>query len=288
MARHPTILVTGAAGKTGLAVIRALAARGAKVNALTRHAAQAESVRQAGAVHVIAGDLADARFVSKAMEGADAVYLLLPNVHPNETALGLIALVAAKKNGLRSLVYHSVLFPQIEAMPHHWQKLRVEEALIQSGLAFTILQPASYMQNIAPSWKEINATGLYRVPYSIDAEFSPIDLRDVAVAACHCLLEPAHAGAMYQLAGPERLTPKDMAREVGHSLGRAVKAVQQPLDLWSESANAAGLTGYAIETLNKMFVYYDQHGLSSSAQTLEYLLGRRATTFGEYLETLAG
>ncbi|MEX1143499.1 MAG: NmrA family NAD(P)-binding protein [Anaerolineales bacterium] len=288
MAPHPTILVSGAAGKTGLAVIRALAASGAKVNALTRRAEQTQCVSEAGAAHVISGDLADAHLVSKAMEGADAVYLILPNVHPNETALGLIAIKAAKNNGVRSFVYHSVLFPQIEAMPHHWQKLRVEEALVQSGLAFTILQPASYMQNIGPHWEEIKATGLYRVPYSIDADFSLLDLGDVAAAASHCLLEPGHTGATYQLAGPERLTPKEMAREMGHYLGRAVNAIQQPLDEWSESAKAAKLTSYAIETLTKMFLYYDQHGFSGSAQTLEYLLGRRATTFGEYLETLAG
>jgi uncharacterized protein YbjT (DUF2867 family) len=209
-------------------------------------------------------------------------------VHPHEAALGLIAIEAAKNSGIRSLVYHSVLFPQIDAMPHHWQKLRVEATLIQSGLAFTILQPASYMQNVAPPWKEIEASGLYRVPYSIEAEFSLVDLVDVAAVASLCLLELGHSGGIYQLAGPERLMPKEMAEAMGHYLGRAVRAIQQPLTEWTDSAKAAGLSGYAIDALSRMFMYYDQNGFSGSSLTLEYLLGRRATKFGEYLEKRAG
>ena len=55
---------------------------------------------------------------------------------------------AARRAGIRHLVYHSVLHPQVEAMPHHWQKMRVEEQLFAAGLPYTILQPAAYMQNV--------------------------------------------------------------------------------------------------------------------------------------------
>ncbi len=286
MTEDRVILVTCAAGKTGLAVIRALARRGVRVRALVRRADQVKSVRAAGAVDVLTGDLADPDLFPQAMRGVSAVYLLFPNMHPHEADLGLSTIAAAKKSGVRSVVYHSVLFPQIEAMPHHWQKLRVEEALIQSGLDFTILQPASYMQNIKASWDTLKKTGNYLVPYSIQSEFSPIDLNDVADAACLCLLDSGHAGAIYQLAGPERLTSIQMAQAMGKALGRQVLAVQQPLEDWAKNARSAGLSSYAIDTLTNMFIYYDKHGLSGSPKTFERLVGRPATSFSQYLETL--
>src|SRR5690606_35992671 len=104
-----------------------------------------------------------------ALAGVEAVYFIAPNMHPHEYDIACEWLAAAKTAGVSRFVYHSVLFPQIEAMPHHWQKLRVEEALIRSGLDFTILQPASYMQNILPDLDGMRQYGEYRVPYSVSA-----------------------------------------------------------------------------------------------------------------------
>ena len=62
------------------------------------------------------------------------------------------AIRAAQSAGVERFVYHSVLHPQVEIMAHHWQKMRVEEQLFESGLSFTILQPAAYMQNVLAGW----------------------------------------------------------------------------------------------------------------------------------------
>ena len=71
---------------------------------------------------------------------------------------------------MEHFVYHSVLHPQTEKMNHHWQKMRVEEMIFESGLPFTILQPAPYMQNLLAGWKSIVEDGVLRVPYSVDSE----------------------------------------------------------------------------------------------------------------------
>ena len=63
-----------------------------------------------------------------------SVYHVCPNVSPDEIAIGRVSIAAARSAGVEHFVYHSVLHPQTEAMPHHWLKLRVEEALITSGL----------------------------------------------------------------------------------------------------------------------------------------------------------
>ncbi len=59
---------------------------------------------------------------------------------------------SSQETALSHFVYHSVLHPQTEEMPHHWQKLRVEESLFRTHLPFTILQPCAYMQNLDIHW----------------------------------------------------------------------------------------------------------------------------------------
>ena len=174
------ILVTGAAGKTGKAVLQALAQTGQSVRAWLRRPEQAQDLPIADA---IVGDLEDSRLWREACGGIDALYLICPNMYPREFQVGRLALQAARRAGVERFVYHSVLHPQTEEMPHHWQKLRVEEEIFRSGLPFTILQPCAYMQNLLAYREQIAATGRYAVPYSVHARFALVDLADVAQAA---------------------------------------------------------------------------------------------------------
>ena len=87
------------------------------------------------------------------------------------------------------------LHPQIEEMPHHWNKLRVEEMLLRSGLDITILQPTAYMQNSLPEWDRMKRDGIFRVPYPIETRLSLVDLDDVAEVAALALTNAGHSGA---------------------------------------------------------------------------------------------
>src|SRR5687768_7584784 len=154
------ILVIGAAGKTGRAVISALHQQNAAVRALVRRPEQEQSVREAGAGQVMVGDLLDVTAVRQAMRGLEAVYHLCPNMHPAEAEIGRLAITAAQAEGIGRFVYHSVLHPQTPQMPHHWNKLQVEAALFESGLAYVIVQPAAYMQNLLAGWQTIIEAGV--------------------------------------------------------------------------------------------------------------------------------
>lgn len=276
------ILVTGAAGKTGLAVLRALQAIGAPTRGLVRSEEQASAVNALGAEPIV-GDMQDNSVLAAAMRGASAVYLICPNVHPAELEIGTAAIEAAKDAGVERFAYHSVLYPQIEAMPHHWLKLRVEELLIASGLDFAFLQPASYMQNMLPYIDTIRTGGEYRVPYSIDSVFTPVDLHDLAELAAKVLTTEEHSHAIYALAGPQMLSSEELAKAAGAAVGIDAKAVEQPIKDWQRAARANKLDDYAIDTLSKMFAYYDEHGFAASSFTLDALLGRRPTSFEEFL-----
>ena len=157
------ILVTGAAGKTGQAVLRALESKGVPVRALVRREEQVAAIQALSANDVAIGDLTSAEALGRTLDGVQTIYLIVPNMHPEEARIGEIAIQAARESGTERIVYHSVLHPQTREMPHHWQKLAVEEQLFASGLDFTILQPAAYMQNLLPYWNEIIGEGVYRV-----------------------------------------------------------------------------------------------------------------------------
>ena len=276
------IVVSGAAGKTGRAIVRALAERGAAVRAWVRRESQAEALRALGASEVVAGDVRDDEAARVALAGARALYHICPNVHPDELAIGQSLIAAARAAGIEHFVFHSVLHPQTEAMPHHWQKLRVEEALFESGLNFTLLQPAPYMQNTLAYWDAARTTGVFRVPYPVETRLSLVDLDDVAAAAARVLTEPGHAGATYELVGPPGLSQTAVADEIGHALGRAVSAEAEPVGAWEHRAGAGGLGDYAVSTLLAMFRYYARYGLWGSPNTLTWLLGRPPTTYAQF------
>jgi uncharacterized protein YbjT (DUF2867 family) len=278
------ILITGAAGKTGLSAIRALAVRGGQVRAFVRNQQQADRAAAAGAFETVVGDLRDRDPLEIAARGARVVYHICPNLSEDEIGIGLGVIAAAAATGLQHLVYHSVLHPQTEAMPHHWLKLSVEAALFESGVPFTILQPAAYMQNVLAGWDEIVNQGVYRVPYAVETRLGMVDLEDVAQAAAAVLTDSGHEGAIYELAGSQVLTQVEVAERLGRALGRPVRAVQMPVAEWTRQAVSAGLGDYQVDALLKMFAYYESFGFWGNPRALSHLLGRSPTTFEAFLQ----
>jgi len=239
------IAVAGAAGKTGRAVVNALRSRSCSVRPLVR--------RPSGMDGEVVVDLLDSSALRDGIRGVDAVYHMAPNMHPDELEIGRNVISVTQDLGVERIVYHSVLHPQIEAMPHHWDKMRVEEAILNSRLRWTVLQPAPYVQNFKRP-----ADGVLRVPYRTDAPFSFVDLFDVAEAAAIVLTEGQFDYGIYELAGPEVMTVADLARGLG------VKV---------ESTDS----GEAPPSLAAMFEYYDRHGLVGNPAALEMILGRPPT-----------
>ena len=281
------ILVTGAAGKTGSAVVKALAARGACVRALVHRAENAAAVEALGAAEVVVGSFDDSAALARAATGARAIYHICPNVSRDEVAFANNVVAAAQAQGVTRLVYHSVLHPQIEAMPHHWAKMRVEEMLFASGLELTILQPTAYMQNILGAWRRVLDEGVLRVPYPVEARLSLVDLADIAAAAAMVLMNDGHAGATYELAGTRPLSQIEVAAAISAALGRAVRAEAETVDAWEVRTRAAGVGAHERATLAAMFRYYAQHGLVGNPNTLRWLLGRAPRDLAGFLGGIA-
>jgi uncharacterized protein YbjT (DUF2867 family) len=281
------ILVTGASGKAGKAVVTALARAGAPTRALVRRASQIEVLTNLGAHEVMSADMRLTPELRRAVENIRAVYHICPNVNPDEVDIGRRVIAAAKEAGVEHLVLHSVLHPQMEQMPHHWNKLRVEEALFESGLNFTILQPTAYMQNLLAGWKLITEDGVLRNPYPVETRLSLVDLEDVAEAAAMVLTKRGHTGATYELVSTLPLTQTEVAAILSDALGRPVRAEAEPLEAWAARARTAGLGDYQLATLIRMFQYYERYGLIGNPNMLRWLLGREPTTLVTFARRVA-
>jgi len=275
------ILITGAGGKTGRTLIKTLS-KTESVCAFVHREEQVTILESLGAERVIVGDMRNESAIRSSMQGARAVYHICPNMSPDEVEIGKLVIDEARKAGVEHFVYHSVLHPQIEVMNHHWQKMRVEEMIFETGLLFTILQPAPYMQNLLAGWKSIVEDGVLRVPYSVNSKFSFVDLEDVAEVAKTVLTEPNHKNAIYELAGTSPMSHVEIAEILSRVLNRDVRAEKEEIGDWK--LRTGGLSEYALENLVRMFEYYDQWGLAGNPNVLRWLLKREPTSLDSFVE----
>jgi uncharacterized protein YbjT (DUF2867 family) len=277
------IAVTGAAGKTGLAIIQAVAQRKVPLAALIHKTSDQAKTIAAGATTSVVGSVADAAALRVLLQGAAGLYHICPNMHPDEEKIGATVLACALDAGIEHFVYHSVLHPQTAAMPHHWQKMLVEDRIFASGIPFTILQPTAYMQNLLPYWPTIRQTGNYAVPYPVSTRLAMVDLRDVAEVAARVLVEPGHAGAIYELVGSAPLTQSEVAAKIAAAWGHPVTAAEVALEQWEAQVRSSGLHDYGVECLRKMFTYYAKMGLVGNSNVLRWLLGREAASLEAFV-----
>jgi uncharacterized protein YbjT (DUF2867 family) len=269
------IVVTAAGGQTGAAVVRSLWSQGERVRALVG-GSQPRPELTALSAEVVATDLTDPGAVEPLLTGADALYLIWPNFDPQETAGAVALLAAARRAGVPRVVYHSVLRPQARAMPHHAAKDRVEEALDASGLAWRVLQPCAYADNLHGQFAEVASTGILRSPWGLTQAQSLVDLRDVAAAAAVLLTEDGLDGGTFEAVGPEPLTAPRIAELLAEWLDREVRAV----DAVPEGPVPQE---YAARCSRLMFDHYRAHGFVGSPRVLDGLLGRPPRSFAEHV-----
>lgn len=273
------MLVTGAAGQTGLALLQALARRGAAVRAMVRRAESMAVVRAAGASEVVVGDLRSAADVARALAGVRRVYHIAPAMSADETGIGRRAIDAAIAAQVELFAFHSVVHPQCDALPHHRDKRAVEEMLIESALPYALLRPAMYMQNVTREWDAIEREGVYRLPYSEHARMSLVDLANVAEAAATVLTGDGWAGGEFELASGDVLSRVEMASVIAEATGLPVQAARCSIEAWRPVA-ARTRTPFQIGRVAAMYAHYDRHGLGGgNARVLSMILGRRPVDF---------
>lgn len=289
------VLVSGANGKTGRAVTAALSARGASVRAFIRNAAQWPALQQIGDADSYAvGDLKKPATIVSAISGCDAMVHIGPPMHPDEVEMTSNCLQAALGEQLKHFVYYSVMHPLRREVRHHRLKLDCEEKLVASGLPYTIVQPIRYMQHLEPIWSEVIEKGVHAMPFNVDVKFNVADLGDLAEAVAVTVCESAadmstvgkHLFASYELAGPQALSQRDMARIITGEIGKPVTARALTLDELRSRAMKMGSTVDRIDQMLSLNGHYDRHGFRGNPNVLQMILGREPVSFETYVRRL--
>lgn len=169
------ILITGATGKQGSAAAYELLKNNFEIYALTRdpQSLQAVSLEKAGAV-LIKGDLEDAEGLKDILKKVDGLYLVLPPVwvssketDEKEAEIGIQTIRLAKEQGVKFVLYSSVLGSDKQDSFRPKFKFTIEKYLLESGLKASVIRPATFMENLLlPSFGKINGIVghcLYRV-----------------------------------------------------------------------------------------------------------------------------
>ncbi|MFF3094783.1 SDR family oxidoreductase [Streptomyces cyaneofuscatus] len=208
------ILVTGATGNVGSALLKELQLFGAgPLRALTRDTARA--ALPVG-VEAVEGDFSRTASLEPALQGVRSLFLLSRMGSDTEI------LEAARRAGVEHVVLVSSI--TVQTHPHLGpaeENLTVEDLLKASGMAWTILRPTQFASN-ALWWADaIRAHETVRVPYA-DVGLPTIHPADIASVSRLALTESGHRERTYVLTGPERITPRQQAGAIAAALGREV------------------------------------------------------------------
>lgn len=205
------VLMIGATGKYAGLVLPELSKRSVTVRALVRDESKAGAARQQGADETAVGDLRSPASLRAAAEGVDGVFHINPAFAPDEAEMGVAMVEAAREAGVRKFVFSSVFHPSISGMVNHAAKRPVEEAVYESGMEFTVLQPAMFMQNLEGGWGAVLEHGRIAMPYSKLAKVCYVDYRDVAEAAALALTGDALGYGTFELCAPGMVDRVELA-----------------------------------------------------------------------------
>ena len=243
----PTILVTGATGTVGTALVPALQARGATVRAMTRNPG-----RVIPGVETVVADLRDPASVTAALDGIDAVFLNSPSA-PDAAALQIRFAELARDAGTNRLVLLSQYAARTDSPVRflRWHA-EVEAHVRKLGLDHTVLRPNLYLQALLAFAGTI-AQGWFAAPIG-DAAVSAIDIRDIAETAAAVLTTTGHTGHTYTLTGPRAVTHAEIAAAIGTATGRSITFRDAPADRFA--AALAGLPPWQRDGLVEDYAHY--------------------------------
>jgi uncharacterized protein YbjT (DUF2867 family) len=277
------VLVTGATGNTGRAIIDALIQRGAPVRAMVRTAA--DSGRLPDGVAVAAADFDDPASVAAALDGAQRAYLVTPSSEKAEAQQRGFADLAVQAG-----VKHLVVLSQLAAEQHSPVRFlryhaAVEQHIRDLDIAWTFLRPNLYFQGLLAFAQSIAAEGRFYAPIG-DARVSAVDVRDIAAVAAIALTESGHEGATYTLTGPASVTHAEIAAALTAALGRDVAFVDVPPDAFAQSLQGI-LPPWQVDGLLEDYAHYRRGEAAAVSPAVAEITGSAPRDVGQFARDYA-
>ncbi|WP_299530604.1 SDR family oxidoreductase [Ulvibacterium sp.] len=270
------VLVTG--GNIGLTTANLLANKGVETYLLVRESGQTNL----GNIREVVADVSNPNNLEKAFEGMDKFFFVSPLVE-NMIELAENTVRAAKYAGVSHIIRSSARGASLQA-PITMGKLhgRVEQLIVDSGIDYTFIQPASFYQNIMGSLGTIHSENVF---YGATGEGTNafIDVRDIAAVGVEAIIGKGHSNKTYEITGPEVISSYDMARELSQHLGREIKFVNLESGQLGQAYKSYGMSDWLITALLELDEITRKGYLASATDDIEKILGRKPRTFGQFV-----
>jgi uncharacterized protein YbjT (DUF2867 family) len=275
------ILVTGATGLNGKALVRTLSARGVPLRALVRSRAKAEEFSSLPNVEIVVGDMARPETLPAALDGVERA-MLISSSDPAMFEVQANFIAAASKAHVAHVVKLSGIMPELDS-PFRFARMHgeIERRLEASGMAFTHLRAGEFMPAYFRQVPSIIAKGALFLPME-NAKIASIDVGDIAEIAATVLTSSGHEGKIYPLTGPEALSMAEVAEKLSAATGRTIRYVNVAPEDAKNAQLAAGVPPYLADALAELFAERRKGKEAQVSPVAHTLLGRRPTSFYEF------
>ncbi len=264
-----TILVTGATGNIGSALIAALAAHDVHTRTLPRHPRPL-----------------DRATLARSVDGVDAVFLACGNV-PEQVEFECAVIDAAARAGVRRIVKLSARGADPGAPVAYWRwHAQIEQHLHASGVPAVVLQPGFLMSNVFAAAEHVRTAGLLFAPAG-DARIAMTHPGDVAAAACVALTSDGLEGATAVLTGPDALTYAQVAADLSAAIGRPVGHADGPPEGFRSGLLEAGLPPFVVEQLVEVFAALRRGEQAEPTDAVQRITGWAPRPFATWAVTYA-
>jgi uncharacterized protein YbjT (DUF2867 family) len=277
------ILITGATGNVGGAVLSNLVTTNIDLRVLTRTEPEARALRDRGVEDVVVGDFLKPESLGPALEGVDTVFLLTP-IDPQQVPQANNVIRAAKESGNKPRIVRLSVHQASHTAPTRIsrQHAEVEDELTSSGLPYTLLRPQSYMQNTLMFAPTVAAQGKIYQPFK-DGKLGMIDARDIGEVAAKVLTEEGHEGKVYTLTGPAAISFYDVAEALSEVVGKEVSYIDVSLEKAKEAMLNKGIPEWRADALNEYAKAHSEGYSDFTTDGFERLTGHPATPYKKFV-----
>jgi len=274
------ILITGASGTVGREVRNEVARTGQPHRAMYR--SKQDAAKAPSGTETVIADFADKSSLAVALRGVESVYLVCSPI-PDLPQLEGNVVDACQSAGVRRIVLNSALgagdYPK--SFPA-WHR-KVEDKLTATKLAYCILRPNSFLQNIVAFYAStIRSQGAFYAAME-NARVSYLDVRDIAAVAAKALQGGEHDGKTYELNGPEAVTFAEVADRITKQTGAAAKYVEIPVEAQRKAMLEQGMPEWQVNALLDLQAYYTGGKGGATDGLLARLIGREPITLNKFL-----
>jgi uncharacterized protein YbjT (DUF2867 family) len=277
-----TILVTGATGKIAHHLIPLLVDDGRSVRAMVHSRDKEPCVQRQGAETAVAS-FDDPRSLELALQGVETVLLLTPP-HPRAAEWASTCIALAKETGIKRIVRISAILAGPNGpSDNNRQHGRTDDEIRRSGIAYVILRPHFFMQNLLADIDTLKSENVLQAAAGT-AKLGMIDVRDIADVAKCALIDARWDGNAYDLTGPASISFEEIVHELSDLLRRPINYVPITPKELAQKVREMGLDEWSAQSFHDYLQAYGEGWGDFTTDAVETISGHRARSFSQFAE----